>query len=426
MSIVLIGFTHKQAPFELLGRIALTRDALEAFLPATLSGSPLTELVGVATCNRTEFYCHAESAVAAQAYLLEAFARARGLEAAELAPYCLMLQDREAEHHLLAVACGIDSLVVGELEILGQVRTALDTARGCRTVGPVLERLFTSAIRTGRRARAQTQISRGNLSVATAAVAQLQVQFPDLADRAALIIGTGAMGEQTLKALASRGVRAMMLTNRTGERARTLAESMGCTPIPMESIVDAVTRADIIVCATGAPHLIVTGEMARKAAAADPRPRVYVDLSVPPNIDSAVRAIEGASLLTLDGLQAIAEQNSERRREEVARVEELISTELDRLERWRGSLPAEELVAEFRREMEAIRRHHLDRYGRRFDEHHRYELDKFTHSLVDALLHRITEHLAELRADDAEGASELELAEKILGIEKLHAPATHR
>jgi glutamyl-tRNA reductase len=346
--------------------------------------------------------------------VLEKLARLRGIGFNELAGNCFCAREAEAARHLLSVASGIDSLIVGELEILGQVRKAWETAEKAGTGGPILRNLFHRAMRMGRRVRQQTNISRGNVSVAAAAVRLIGERLGGLKDRRALVIGTGKVGSQTLVALKEAGVSTLLLANRTVEKATTLAESMGCTPVSLEDMVTAITRTDIVICATGAPHHVVTREMVRQAEASDSRTRVYADLSAPPNIDPAIAGMPGVELIRLDDLQEIARTNAEMRHGEAERVQKMVDEEVAHITNWTRSAPRQRIIRDFRSTMEEIRLSHLQRHGHRYDEQTLDVIDRHTRSLVSALLHDLTGKLNSLDAETEDGRRQLELAQQLL------------
>lgn len=416
VTLFLVGFSHQSSSFDLLGRIAISAPFLPLMLQRLAAQEAISEVAGLATCNRTEFYCVASSREAARHAVLRCISESSGVPPEALAGQGIVLQDADAVRHLLAVACGIDSLIVGELEIAGQVRRALEVARECDCAGPVLENLFVQAMRTARTARRTTRISRGNVSVASAAVTLIAERLGDLGERRALVIGSGKVGCQVLRALAEAGVSAAMLTNRTEERAKTLAEQMGCTPVPLEKMVEALDDVDIVICSTGAPHYVVTREMIAQNGRAG-RPRIFVDLSAPPNIEPAIAECPGAVLLTIGDLHEIAERNTEGRREAITRVEELIEHETTRIVGWTGTRSTQEVVRDFRLRMEGIRRGHLDRHAQRFDDQTRRHVDRLTRSLVDAMLHEVTSNLSGLHPETPGDREKLAAARELFGLD---------
>ncbi len=423
----LIGFSHRKTSFELLGRIAISPPYLPGMLQALRADPAIEEVAGLATCNRTEFFCLTRSPEQARDTVLNRLSELQCLTVPELEPHCMTLEGSEAVRHLLAVACGIDSLIVGEYEILGQVRQALEAARKCGTAGPFLETIFQRALRTGRIVRERTNISRGNLSVASAAAHLIGERLPDLAGRRALVIGSGEAGRQIVRSLAKSGIASTMIANRTPGRATSLAGELGCTPVPMEKIGEAIASSDIVICATAAPHYVVTQQLAQEAGAPAGGVRVFADLSAPPNIDPAVARLPGSVLLTLGDLRSIAGQNEAQRHEEIQRVERLIDEELAGIESWARTFPVQEVVRDFRRTMEDVRRQHLRRHGRRFDKATREEMDRHTRSLVDAMLHEVTARLSSLDPDTAEGRRALRMARELFGgvTNGRHSPSEH-
>jgi len=336
MQLVHIGFSHKHSPFEFLGRVAIAPGAVESFLRALTRDGPVSEAVAIATCNRVEFTVATRDPSGASHFLLSALARERGIDAGMLVEHAIVRRGLDAVRHLFAVAAGIDSLVVGEPEIQGQVRAALETARSAGTAGPLVAGLYNRALRAGSRARAETSIGRGKVSIATVAAQLIAERVADLPRRTVLVIGTGEMGRQTARALADGGAGTLLLANRSSESAQAAASSIGGVAVPMEELRDALRRADVAICATGAQHHLVTRAMAETAGAC-----VYLDLSSPPNVAPDVREVAGASVLTLADLREIAEQNAARRVGEIAAVEALIEEEVARFEKWATSTKRE-------------------------------------------------------------------------------------
>jgi glutamyl-tRNA reductase len=414
MRFLLLGFNHHSTPFELLGRIALSPAYLPRFLQAITHAPCISEAVCLATCNRTEVTCVTDDPEQAKVLILETLARLRGLDIGEIEPHCLVLTGESVIRHLLEVSSGIDSLIVGEVEILGQVRRAFEIAEQLGTARTQLRRLFTHAIRFGRVVRQKTNISRGNVSVASAGVRHVSELLGGLQGRRALVIGTGQVGSKTLQNLRDEGVETVMLVNRNAARTQILAAIEGCTPVTLDDLVDAISQADIVICATGAPHDVLTRDMAEQAYSAMPKPRIYLDLSVPPNIDPAVRTVSGTTLIRLEDLQQVAESNAEVRLGEVDRVRDLLATEVERIALAIRTAPRREIIRDFRNTVEQIRTNHLQRQTQRYDAETLAELDRYSRSLVSAILHNITAGLNSIDTETEEGQRALQLARALL------------
>lgn len=413
MPLVAVSFSHQNTPFDLLGRIALGEPNVPQLLRRLREQPGMSEVVCLSTCNRTEVFCETAEPDRAEGCVFAAISEMRNIDSTHLARHAVVMEGLDARRHLLETAAGIRSLIVGELEILGQVRRAIEVAEAEGTAGRELGALFHRAIQMGRRARSETGISRGNVSVASVAIGKIRDELHDLRGCRALVIGTGEVGSKVLHLLNDSGVAAMMLVNRTAEKAHTLAQQMGCTPIPMERMVEAMAGADIVVCAVGAPHYIVRTEMVRTPAPTAGC-RILVDLSAPPNIDPAVAQVPGNVLFTIADLQDIAGRNSSMRQQEIRHVEEMIEQEMNRMEHEPEMRAREQLIRDFRVAAEAIRSRHVQHGARRFPPECHQQLERYSRSLVSAILHGIVKNLDRMAIDSPDAEHELEIARKLL------------
>jgi glutamyl-tRNA reductase len=410
MRTLVLTFNHKNTPFELLGRIAIREREMPTFLAGVGAELALREVVCVSTCNRTDVYCVADSASTARRLVIEEIARWSGVPESDLSERALVLEGAECWRHLLATAAGIGSLIVGEVEVLGQVRRAWEMAEASGTGGRVLRDLFQRALQVGRRARRETRISRGNLSVASAALGMLRERIEDLAGARVLVVGTGELGRQLMRLLAQAGVRSPVLVSRSRERAEAAAREAGGTPTAMEGLAGALAHADIVLCACGAAEPVLTEAMARAVGGR----RVVVDLSAPRNVEPGVAGVEGYTVFTIADLEDIARANSAQRHGDVRRVVEMIDTEIARLEEEAGALPRQELVRAFRLQAETVRARHAARFGGRLGGENREELERYSRSLVSALLHGIVANIHQLPLEDGVDGDALEVARRLL------------
>jgi glutamyl-tRNA reductase len=307
--IVCLGLSHHTAPIELRERLACSLDELLTLVEpvSTVSSRQpaIAELVVISTCNRTEIYaCVGTSDVNTRSLLANHLAMIRGLDPAELDDHLYYHAGQTAVEHLFSVAAGLDSLVLGEPQILGQVTDAYMLAVEAKTIGPVLTALFRAAIRTGKRARTETAISSKPASIGSVAVAKAQEIIGDLRQRRPLIVGMGEMGQLAMQTLRSRGVRQIAIANRTRQVAEAFAEGCGGNAYAMAELNKALVEADLVISATGAPHVIINPEIVREAMnARNNRELVLVDIAVPRDIDPAVTEIPGVYLFDVDDLQ---------------------------------------------------------------------------------------------------------------------------
>ena len=346
MSIVLVGISHHKAPVELRERAALDpKHAGE--LARTLAGDN-GEAVCLSTCNRTELYLADESADAAEE---KAEAALLALES-ELGPALYRLRGDAAALHLFRVAAGLDSMIPGEGEILGQVRAAHDGG----ATGPLLDRLFRQALQAGRKARTQTAIGESPASVSSAAAALAEQVFGDLRDRSILVIGAGKTGELAIRNLVSRGASIAFVANRTGERAEELTERFGGEALPLARIEDELARADVVLSSTSAPGWVLTREQVeRTLPARKGRPLFLIDLAVPRDLEPTIHELDGCYLYDIDDLEAVVAETLAGRRREAERAETIVAEEADRFRAWQASLEVVPAITSLRARAEQIR-----------------------------------------------------------------------
>jgi glutamyl-tRNA reductase len=323
-------------------------------LHASLSTIGIESFV-LATCNRTEVYWRAR-VPGDDETVVALFNRTIGLLAVETTAHAVSLRGRAAADHLFRVCCGLESLVLGEAEILGQVRSAIDA---CRGAGPFLEGVALAALKAGRLARTETAIGVGVLSVASAAVQCLEAELGIVQSRV-LIVGTGDTGMKAARHLRAIGVGELVLANRTKTRAEAGAVQVEAEATGLDVLPDHLITVDAVVCATSAPGYVITGsDLARTAAARDGRPLVIVDLSMPPAVEPV--EMDGIVRIDLESLEQQVNARKDRRAAEVPKVESVITRELDRLQVWARQQALRPLVADLRRKVEAIRRTELAR-----------------------------------------------------------------
>ena len=377
-----LTFNHRTLGLNALARVALAPAAIAA-LNAAFAESAI-EAFAISTCNRTEIYWRAqvpgdEERVRA---LVGAHLDAGGVAILDESP---ALRGRAAARHLFRVCSGLESLALGEAEILGQTRTALEQAT---SAGPFLRGVVVSAIRTGGMARAETRIGVGALSVASAAVQMVSTTLPIERSRV-LVLGAGATGVKVARHLRALGVGELVFANRTRERAEAAAPSFGADVIDFEALEHELTRADAIVCAVASPMPCVkTRALAEAAAARSGRPLLVVDLSMPPAVEAG--AVDGVTIVDLGALEGQVQRQRDRRSGEVPRVETLIERELQHLESWARRHALRPFVTELRRKVESIRRAELERARREMEAASALPdltvLDRLSRRLLDQVL----------------------------------------
>jgi glutamyl-tRNA reductase len=337
--LIVLGVSHRTAPVALRERLALTESAGKRFLQELVAHEDISEAVAISTCNRTEIYFVTSEPVRAEAELLGRLARDADIRPTELASVVYSPRNCDAARQLYRVTAGLDSMIVGEAEVQGQVKRAYEAALDAGTTGPMTNRLFGAALQAGKRARSETGIGRERVSVSTVAVDLARAVVGDLASRSVVIIGAGETAELTAQALADQGVRTVFVANRHAARARSLAERFGGEVGSLDSLPARMTAADIVVSSTSSPHPIVgAAELEVVMAARGGRPLVLIDIAVPRDIEEACGEIEGVSLYDMDDLQAVVARNLQVREAERAKAEAVVEEEIQRFARWLGQL----------------------------------------------------------------------------------------
>jgi glutamyl-tRNA reductase len=396
LSVVVVGVHERDAPLDLFDRLSVPATELSKSLRLLADSSSISEVVLVSTCMRVEVYAVVERFHDAIADIEEFFvARAGGgpRDLESLRDHLVVAYDDAAVTHLLEVAAGIDSPVLGEGEILRQVRDAVEVARGEHVSGPVLEILFRHALEAGKRARSETKIASGITSLAHAAVALAGQHFPEgLADRRVLVVGAGEMASGMGRALLrSRGELTVEVTSRTLAHAAELAGSIGGRAVPLARLHEALAQADVVLSSTTAPGLVIESEaLATARASRDASPLVVIDTAVPRDVDPAVGEIPGVTLLDLDDVRFFAEQKMAGRRAEVTAVEQLLADELERYRSATAARAVAPVVAALHAEAEVLRAREFERYARRLsglDPETREAVEQLTRGIVAKILH---------------------------------------
>lgn len=404
-SVVLVGVSHHRAPVELRERAALDREAA-AQIARTLAGD-LGEAVCLSTCNRTELYLAGTTGDDAEQ---RAEAALLALEE-QLGPALYRLRDEAAALHLFRVAAGLDSMVPGEGEILGQVRAAYDVG----ATGPILDRLFRQALHAGRKARVETAIGENPASVSSAAAALAEQVFGDLERRHVLLVGAGKMGELAARNLISRGAKIAWIANRGADRASALAERVGAQPLSLDDIDAQLATADVVVASTSAPGWILDRErVGRALPSRKGRPLFLIDLAVPRDLDPAIHELDGCYLYDIDDLQAVVADTLAARRREAERAETIVADEADRFREWQASLDVVPAIASLRARAEEIRAAELDRA--KLSDSERRAAESVTAAVLNKLLHLPTIRMKQAAAA-ADGVIYADAVRHLFGLE---------
>lgn len=391
MSVLVIGVNHRTGPLSLLERVAVDPADLPKAIAGLVARANVREAVVLSTCNRTEVYAVAERFHGAYADVRDFFCELGGIDPDELHPHLYSEHDTAAVTHLFEVASGLDSAVLGETEIVGQIRSAWETAQvegGARTT---LNLLFRHALETGKRARTETAISRSTASVSHAAVEMAHERLGSLAGRRVLVLGAGGMGEGVAVALVGAGATDIRVTNRTHERAVELAARVGGTVVPYDDLTSLVADTDVLLTCSRSGTVIVDAAMVAAARGERHDPLLVVDIAVPRNVDSAVGSLPGVTLLDLDDLRDWAARGLAQRAHEADHVRRIVGEEVERFHVDVTSRQAAPLVARLHEHADEIRRSELERFAQRLaglGPTERAAVEALTKGIVAKLLHQ--------------------------------------
>ena len=419
MRIVLTGLSHKTAPVQLREKLSLYGRSPEEQLHSLRDAVGLAECAVLSTCNRTEIYGFTDEEDW-QERILEHLSRQAGVGPGQLQEHLYSFEGTPAVRHLFRVAGGLDSMVVGEGQILGQVKETLQTAQEAGVAGTVVHTLFQHAIGSGKRARTETEIGRGAVSISFAAVQLAKQVFPRLAGHTVLLLGAGETGEQTARLLlAEQHPPALMICNRTAERAAALVAEIGGTAIPYDHLGEALVRADLVISSTGAPHPIVGVDLMRRTLRTRRgRPLLLVDIAVPRDVEAGVADLDDVYLYNIDDLQEKVAQSLQGRQAEVARVEELIEADLLKFQTWLRGLEVGPTIRQLQELAQAIVAGEQERVGGRLShlsQRDREVVDTLVTGIVNKLLRAPILHLKEA-AGSGNGYHEVEHVRAIFGL----------
>jgi glutamyl-tRNA reductase len=400
MRLFAVGISHRTAPIELRECVDFARRGLDEALNALTARQLTREAVVLSTCNRAEIYAGAETDAVAEA-CGRFIGEYHGIPWETVAPHVVTYRGADAAQHLFRVAAGLDSLVVGEPQILGQVKEAYAAATGLKSAGAMTHRLFAAAFSVGKRVRAETHLGEGAVSVSYAAIALARKIFGDLKGRSVLILGAGEMAKLTGVHLRAQQVRQLTIASRTHATAEHLAARLGGRAVPWASLGEALSSADIVVTATGATEPVLT--RARIEEAMRPRrgrPLFIIDIAVPRDVEADAGALDQVFLYDIDDLQAIVKENLTRRATEIDRAEAIVREELDRFTTWMQSREVLPTVIALRQRFDAIRQAELKRLESKLaplSPEARARVDEITHLIVEKLLLTPTEQLKSTR-----------------------------
>lgn len=394
MHVLVVGLNHKTAELSLRESVALDASDMESALTDLIEDG-LDEVAILSTCNRTEVYAVAGSSHEAMAAVHRFFTdRVTPSQRQSIADALYIHAGFDAASHLFSVAAGLDSLVVGEAQVMGQVKEARRRAAKERAVGPVLSNLFDQALRVGKRARTETGIGEGAASVSYAAVELAKKIFDDLTDKKILLVGAGKMAELAAKNLVGQGTPQVMVANRTHARAETLADRVGGQAVSFDAIPTLLEQVDIVIASTGSQTALLGVDDVQQAMARRKGiPLFLIDIAVPRDIDPAVHQLDGVFLYNVDDLQSVVESNLEQRRRHIEAARAIVFKEAGRFERWLRQRAATPVISALRQKVDETANQEVERVLRRLDhlpEREKEEVRSLARAIVGKLLHEPT------------------------------------
>jgi glutamyl-tRNA reductase len=414
-----LGVSHKTAPVEIREKLALPEGRAVEFLRDLRGNADVQEAVAISTCNRTELYLVVGDPVEAEGRVLSMLSSQAGIRLTELASAIYSHRNCDAARHLYRVTAGLESMVVGEAEVQGQVKRAYDAALAKETVGPLTNHLFKAALQAGKRVRTETGIAERALSLPAVAVTLAKELLGDLDGRSVVIVGTGETSELTARALADSGGHTVFVASRRRDRAIGLARRYGGTSVSFDELPVALMEADIVVAATASPHLLLEArELAEVMRERDGRPIVLIDLAVPRDIDAACGELDLVSLYDIDDLEAVISRNRKVRQAEARKAEGIIEEEIQHFAAWLGSLEVLPTVSALRGRADEIVEQLLRENERKWESaspRDRERIEALARAVANRLLHDPTVRMKELRDDRVH--ARMALVRELFGLE---------
>jgi glutamyl-tRNA reductase len=413
-----LGISHKTAPVALRERLAFTEHEASEFAKQARASAEVREAVVISTCNRTEVYLVVGEPVRAESDVLGLLAGRAEIRPTELAEAIYSPRNCDVARHLYRVTAGLESMIVGEAEIQGQVRRAHEAAMRAGCTGPLSNRLFAAALTTGKRVRSETEIGSSRVSVPSVAVDLALSVLGSLQSSHVVILGAGETSELTARALAEQGAGTIFVANRHADRALSLAKRFGGSVVGLENLPEQLVRADIVLSSTASPHPIVgREELALVIGERGGRPLLLIDIAVPRDIDAACGELEGVSLYDIDDLQAVVARNLSTRAEEAPRALEIVEEEIHRFARWLGQLDALPTVSALRAHGNELVEQVLAENAGRWESASPRDIarvEAIARAVMSRLLHEPTIRLRSLGED--RGHASLELVRELFGL----------
>ncbi|MGO2235649.1 glutamyl-tRNA reductase [Marinomonas sp. UCMA 3892] len=416
MPLITVGINHKTAPVSIRERVAFAPEKMIDALSSLISENKANEAVIVSTCNRTELYCSVED-LSKVDDVIAWLGKYHGIALPELQQYCYTHADDDSVRHVMRVASGLDSLILGEPQILGQVKSAYAVSQEGSCIGPELESLFQRTFSVAKRVRTDTAIGENPVSIAFAAVSLAQRIFADIRNSTALLIGAGQTIELVARHLKENGIKHIIVANRTLARAQILADELNAEAIMLGDIGDYLSQADIVISSTASQLPIIGKGMVERATSQRRHsPMLLIDIAVPRDIEPEVEEVNDAYLYTVDDLHSVIEENVRARQDAAKAAEQMIEEGVDSYRRVVESRKVSDLIVTFRQSAEAIKNTELEKAlkGLEMGQSPEQVLNKLAHGLMNKLIHAPTRYLRDAGADADQDA--LIIASSVLGI----------
>ena len=394
VNLILVGVNHKTTPVEIREKLAFTKGKIEESVDHLFNFPDIIEHTILSTCNRVEIYARANCQDSAIKSIKQFICDFHELSLVELEGHFYSYRNKEAVEHLFRVSSSLDSMILGEAQILGQVKEAYSLARDLRSTGLVLNQLFEKAFSIAKKVREETGIAERSVSISSAAVELAQKIFDDLENRTVMLVGTGEMAELAAKHLISYGVKTVYVTSRTYERAANLARMLNGSALDFEAFKNELHRADIVITSTSAPNFIIKKEIVEKAIhERKNKPIFFIDIAVPRDIEPDVNDLENVYLYDIDDLQVVVSANIKEREKEAENAMNFISQEVTKFNNWVGALDAVPTIIEIRKKAENIRKQEIEKTLKKIS--HLSEDDKellrqMSSSMINKILHKPT------------------------------------
>ncbi len=395
--LVMVGVNHKSTPVEIREKLAFTASKIEESSERLASSGEIVEHIIISTCNRVEIYARVNDHDLGISSLKQFVADFHNLKYEDLDHYFYSYRDYRAVEHLFRVSSSLDSLVIGESQVLGQVKDAYNQARSLEATGMILNQLFEKAFTVAKRVREETSVSEKGVSISSAAVELARKIFEDLENHSVMLVGAGEMAELAAKHLISYGVKTVYVSSRTYNRAVSLAETLNGSAVEFEKFADEMHRADIIITSTGAPNFIISKDMIANAIhKRKNKPMFFIDIAVPRDIEPEANDLENIYLYDIDDLQSVVTANMKEREKEAVQAMDIISGEVQKFNKWIESLSVVPTIVELRNKAEFIRKSELDRTLKKISslsDEDKSSIDQMTLSIINKILHHPTTKL---------------------------------